>query len=65
MTREQLAPRLGVTYSWLCKFMQGHRDARNPRIGTLAKVQSGLAELERKPANEKRPVGEVQRGVLL
>ena len=47
LTREQLAPKLGVTYSWLCKFMQGHPSVANMRIGTLQKLLDGLVALER------------------
>ena len=46
MSREEIAPKLGVTYSWLCKFMQQHKDAANPRIGTLQKVLQGLDVVE-------------------
>ena len=46
MSREEIAPKLGVTYSWLSKFMQRHKDAANPRIGTLQKVLTGLDVVE-------------------
>ena len=45
--REQLAYESGVTYSWLCKFLAEHEDAANPRVGTLAKLERRLVELER------------------
>jgi len=47
LPREQIAPKLGVTYSWLCKFMQERKDGSNPRVDTLEKVLRGLERLER------------------
>ena len=49
MPREKIAPKLGVTYSWLCKFMQQQNGATNPRAGTLQKVLDGLERIERRP----------------
>lgn len=45
--REALAYESGVTYSWLCKFLAEHRDARNPTLETLAKLDKRVSELER------------------
>lgn len=57
LPREQIAPRLNVTYSWLCKFMQQHKDAANPRIGTLEKVLQGLEGLEVATTKQKKRNG--------
>jgi predicted transcriptional regulator len=54
LSREQIAPKLGVTYSWLCKFMQEHKDAANPRMGTLQNVLEGLKAIEAGSTHKKR-----------
>lgn len=52
LPREKIAPLLGVTYSWLCKFMQG-KD-HSPRLNTIQKVLDGLGRIERKPPRAPR-----------
>jgi transcriptional regulator with XRE-family HTH domain len=47
MSREQIAPKLGVTYSWLSQFMRQNKPLNNPRVRTLEKVINGLDRLEK------------------
>lgn len=45
--RDELAVRAKVSYFWLCRYLAEHEDALNPRVGTLAKLEKRVSELER------------------
>lgn len=45
--RDRLAVEAGVSYFWLCRYLAEHEDALNPRVGTLAKLEKRVTELER------------------
>lgn len=45
--RDRLAVEAGVSYFWLCRYLAEHEDALNPRVGTLAKLEKRVAELEK------------------
>jgi hypothetical protein len=45
--RDRLAVEAEVSYFWLCRYLAEHEDALNPRVGTLAKLEKRVNELER------------------
>jgi hypothetical protein len=45
-TRERLAHDIGVSYSWMYRFVADHKDTRNPTANTLAKLEKRVIELE-------------------
>ncbi len=45
--RPKLARDADVSYFWLCRFVQGHRDALNPTANNLSKLEKRVVELER------------------
>lgn len=45
--RDRLAVEAEVSYFWLCRYLAEHEDALNPRVGTLAKLERRVTELER------------------
>jgi transcriptional regulator with XRE-family HTH domain len=47
ITRKRLAADVGVSYSWMYRFVADHEDTRNPTSKTLTKLERRVTELER------------------